>query len=331
MKCQCLALVVASGFSILTGLSSCSRGETPPCDAPLASGPHPREHVQLLVQGVRLHATKTISFDIERIRGELVPTRAGRPPDTEDPTSYVIRLDEALISVGEEAIANDFRDWVLAGTGAPIEGLTVDARDGALRLTGRIEPGIPFDITADVELGGDGKIHVRSRRIETAGVGVKTLSEKTGIGLDRIIGTHEKKGVVVDGNDMTIDVALGFPPPHLDGQLRSVEVVDGALALEFGRSPELSPAGRRRLPDAGASNFIQHFGGTLANGKLVVHGADQRLIDADPSDPFDYSQDLYSRVQLPVSRIEVSPKAETTTIHVPDLDEVDVDRVSGRD
>lgn len=322
-------VLIAGFLSLLAGCRQ--RTEIPPCEVPPAAGAQSSARVQILLQGVHLHATETVSFDIERIRGELVPTRKGRPPDTEDATSYVIRLDEARLSVSEESIANDFRDYVLAGTGAPIEALRVKTENGRLRLIGRIEPGIPFDITADVTRGDDGKIHVRARKIEALGVGVKGISEKTGIDLERIIGTHEKRGVVVDGNDMTLDVALAFPPPHLDGVLHSVTVGDGALELTFGRSPDLSSAGRQPMPKVRAKNFIQHFGGTLANGKLVIHGADQRLIDADPSDPFDYSQDLYSKVQLPASKIEVTPKGETTIIRVPDLDDVEKHPVSGRD
>lgn len=324
MRAHVLALIVLSA-----GCSS-GRQEIPACDGPEPTVAQPDEHVQLHIRNVRLHATETVAFDIDEIRGELIPTRKGRPADTEDATSYEIRLERARIQVSEKSIANDFRDYVLAGTGAPIEGLEVKAKDGALHLTGRIKPGVPFAITAEISVV-DGKIRVHSRKIETAGIGVRTISEKTGIGLDRIIGTHEKRGVVVDGNDMTLDVALAFPPPHLDGQLESVTVVDGAIDLRFGRSPKLSKSGSAPMPEVGAKNFIQHFGGTLASGKVVVHGADQRFLDADPSDVFDYSQPRFASHQLPASKIRVSPKGVTTTLIVPDLEDVEQQRVRGDD
>lgn len=300
-----------------------------PCEAPPSAGVQPNEHVQLLMKGLHFHATDTVTMDIAHLRGELLPTREGRPPDTEDATSYVIRLDSARISIPEKSIANDFRDYVLAGTGAPIQGLTVSASTDGLRMKGELSPGVPFDIRATVEKGDDGLIHVKTRELKTAGIGVRGLSAKTDLTLERIIGSHADRGVTVKDNDMVIDPKLGFPPPHLDGPLESVTLVDGAIELAFGRSKKLSSAGKAALPPLDAKHFIQHFKGTLANGKAVVHGADQRLLDADPGDPFDYSQPLFSKVQLPASQIHVSPKGETTTIRVPDLD--DVERTTERE
>lgn len=301
-----------------------------PCETPVATGAQPSELVQLRMKGLRFHATDTVIIDIDRLRGELVPTRTGKPADTEDSSSYVIRLDEAKISVPDDSITANFRDYVLAGTGAPISGLRVEAKEGRLRFRGRLTPGVPFDITATVELGADGKMHVRTRRIETAGIGVRGLSEKTGIGLDRIIGSHEERGVLVDGNDMIVDIGIAFPSPHMDGTLVSAKAVDGALQLRYGRSPKLSAAGRKPLPDVGEVHYIQHFGGVLASGKVTVHGADQRMVDADPTDEFDFSQPRFAREQLPASTIRVS-RGETTTFLVPDFAEIEAKRVRGND
>lgn len=327
MKKTVRALLMAALLTAGCG----GRTESAPClpPTPLAREPSPR--VQLAMKGVRFHATDTVIIEIEWLRGELLPTHEGRPPDTEDPSSYVIRLDAARIRIPEESIAADFRDWVLAGSGAPVEALRVRAKDGRLRLTGRISPGVPFEITTRAERTNDGMLRVQATKIEATGIGVRGLSEKTGIDLRRVIGTHEERGVRVEGNDMLIDAGRAFPPPNLDGPLESARVVDGALELVFGRSPKLSAAGRERLPDPGAAHYIQHWRGALASGKVVVYGADQRLLDADPTDPFDYSQPRFSRVQLPVSRIHVSPGGGTTTMHVPDFDEAEKRRVRGRE
>lgn len=124
----------------------------------------------------------------------------------------------------------------------------------------------------------------------------------------------------------------GCPPPHLDGPVLSAEIVEGAIEIHFGRSPKLTARGRARLPDPGGAHYIQHYDGVLANGKAVVNGADQRLLDADPSDPFDYSQPYFSAEQLPASRIQLSPRGETTVLRVPDLDDVrEIRRTRGED
>ena len=311
--------------------AGCRHAETSaPCETPESDGPQPKELVQMRMKGLRFHATDTVIIEIPNLRGELIPTREGKPADTDDANSYVIRLASATIRVPETSITADFRDYVLGGTGAPIDGLRVRAKDGLFQFTGRLKPGVPFDITAGVEMRDDGKMHVTTRRLETAGIGVRGLSEKTGVDLHRILGSHDDRGVHVDGNDMSVDVAKAFPAPHMEGTLLSAKAVDGALELRYGPSPKLSAAGKKALPPVDAVHYIQHYGGVLASGKVTVIGADQHMVDADPTDAFDYSGTDFAEIQLPASTIRVS-RGQTTTFLVPDLDEVEVKRVRGRD
>jgi hypothetical protein len=66
-----------------------------------------------------------------------------------------------------------------------------------------------------------------------------------------------------------------------------VRVQDDEIIQTFGRqSADLATASQH-------SNYIAYHGGVLRFGKLTMNNADMRLIDADPTDPFDFSPDHY--------------------------------------
>jgi hypothetical protein len=57
------------------------------------------------------------------------------------------------------------------------------------------------------------------------------------------------------------------------------------MKMTGGATPPARPV---TLPLPGARNYVYFFGGGIRFGKLTMTDADMQIIDADPSNPFDF-------------------------------------------
>jgi len=102
-----------------------------------------------------------------------------------------------------------------------------------------------------------------------------------------LVNTRNTKGVSVEGNDIILDPAQMLPPPKMRGLITAVRIENDEIIQTFGTGRTL-PAGK-----PSAANYMAYRGGMLRFGKLTMNDTDMRLIDADPTDPFDFFPDHY--------------------------------------
>jgi hypothetical protein len=93
--------------------------------------------------------------------------------------------------------------------------------------------------------------------------------------------------VSVEGNDIVLDPAQMLPPPQMRGRITAVSIQGGEIVQTFGTTGK-PPAGK-----LAGGNYMAYRGGVLRFGKLTMNDTDMKLIDADPSDPFDFFPDHY--------------------------------------
>jgi hypothetical protein len=107
--------------------------------------------------------------------------------------------------------------------------------------------------------------------------------------LDGLVNTDEAPAVRIEDNDFILDTSRLLDAPRLEGRVTAVRLEANRLVEVFGRGlMPLSP------PADGASrNYLYFRGGTLRFGKLTMHDTDMQLIDADPTDPFDFVPPQY--------------------------------------
>jgi len=72
------------------------------------------------------------------------------------------------------------------------------------------------------------------------------------------------------------------------GRITAIRVQGDEIVQIFGSGQAGLAAAARH------SNYIAYHGGVVRFGRLTMTDADMRLIDADPSDPFDFFPDHYS-------------------------------------
>ena len=109
-----------------------------------------------------------------------------------------------------------------------------------------------------------------------------------GIELENLVKVQQGRGVEIADNDFLLAPAGLLPPPRIEGRVTAVR-------LEAGKIEQISAArpgrvGRSALhpSDPSARNYMFYRGKILRFGKLTMVDADLQIVDADPSDPFDF-------------------------------------------
>jgi hypothetical protein len=287
--CTGIALAVAG---VVTAYRRSSAERTSPlasATAPAATpdAPEPagaRHPVSVSFHNVRLHVTDTVVLEIRRLNGALISNQPGRPPIFDDQRSFTLRIDSGEIALSTTSLAHLLNDYVFAYKGAPLSDLEISVEGGALKQKGKLHKGVvvPFTVVADVGLTTDGKIRLRPTSVKAAGVPSGGLMKLLGIELDDLIKTNKTPAIRVVENDLVITPDQLLPEPRIEGRLTAVRVEGDRLIQQFG--PPTAATGA----DGRAANYMYYRGGTLKFGKLTMSDADMELIDADPTDPFDF-------------------------------------------
>jgi hypothetical protein len=184
---------------------------------------------------------------------------------------------------------------VFAYEGSPLRNLTVEPDGQRLKMKGKLHKGvdIPFSTTASVSTTGDGRMRLHVESMKAVGVPAKGLLELFGLKLDDVVDIKKRRGVEVQDNDIVLAAGQILPPPEIAGKLTRVVVQGNRLMQVFDEPGQPRPA-RLTLPSPGARNYVYFGGGTITFGKLTMRDADLQLIDADPSDPFDFFPARYN-------------------------------------
>jgi hypothetical protein len=144
---------------------------------------------------------------------------------------------------------------------------------------------VPFSIAASVTATPDGLLNVHPLKVKTAGIPTAKLMSLFGVELDDILKSRPDRGIMFRDNDLFLDVGRMLPAPATRGKLTKAFVRGDRLVQVFGRGAAAA---------AGGGNYIWFRGGTIRFGKLTMSEADLKLIDMDPSDPFDFYSARYN-------------------------------------
>jgi hypothetical protein len=248
--------------------------------------------VQVQMRNVALHVDATTVVRIVSLRGELISTSPNRPPVFDDKRSFKLRVDSAEIAVGSNALTQLLNRYLFSYKGSPLRDLKVTTEGAQLKIEGELRKGvpIPFSMTAEPSVLPDGMLRLHPTKVKTLGVPTKRLMETFGVELDNLISLKKANGARIDGDDFVLDPAALLPPPRIEGRLQAVRVDGDRIVQRFGpgRLPDLKP------PDPSAPNYMYYAGGVLKFGKLTMTETDLQLIDDNPRDLFDFSQERYN-------------------------------------
>lgn len=289
LLCLALSLVLVSCHSEGTRPKSASSpAEQAAVQPPEVSQPTAAV-TQVEMVNVSLHLDSALILRIRYLEGQFLPTRKGHPPTFDDKLSYIVAIDSAEVGISMASMTHAINTYVFNKPDAPLKNLKLSAEGDAIKQTGTLKkgPGIPFETVGTMSVTPDGKIRMHSTKVKAAHLPVKGLMKLFGLDIAKLINTRNTRGITVDGNDLILDPTLFLPPPRMRGRITSVRIQGDEIIQTFGKEKTVPGTTPR-------SNYMAYRGGVLRFGKLTMTDTDMRLIDADPSDPFDFFPDHYN-------------------------------------
>lgn len=323
--------IVAVAIVLVMVVAGCGKPQPPAANAAgdqRTSTPEPAatdtsseagEPVQIEMRNVRLHMADGIVLEIATLRGEMLSTVRGRPPVFDDPSSYTLRLFQADVAMDMASLSNLMNHHVFAGKDSPLTDIEMEIDEGRLKQKAKLHKGIviPISLVATVSATRDGRMHLRTEKVSTLGIPTKGLLDLFGIELADVMKLKEQRGVEIVDNDVVLDPGRLLPPPRMDGHLARVEIAGNRLHQVFSSARAVSALSR---PDAAVPNYVYFSGSVLRFGKLTMTGADLRLIDGDPGDPFDFFPARYQQ-QLIAGYSRNTPQGGLKT-YMPDFNDL---------
>jgi hypothetical protein len=273
------------------------------------------------MRNVSLHLADGIVLAVRTLDGEFISETRGAPPVFDDPRSYTLRLRAADLSMDAASLTALLAQQTSKIDGFPLRESRITIENGALQVRGKLHKGVtvPFQMKAAVSAAEDGTMRLHADSVKAVGVPVKGLLDFLGIDVGDLMKAPKGSGIRADGDDLLLDAPAMMPPPRLDGRLERVTIAGQRLTMRMtgSGSPPARPA---TLPWPRARNYLYFFGGSIRFGKLTMSDADMQLIDADPTDPFDFFPARYEK-QLIAGYSRNTPR-KGLQVFMPDYDRV---------
>jgi hypothetical protein len=290
-----------------------SSGSSPAAVATASSGPEDLSPTTVYAHNIRLHKGPNFSIYIVWIRGQMQRTHQQTTPSFDDPDSFVLQIQKGVIRANIGDIANYLNASTLSD--APFKNITVLPDGDQLKVRGTAHKVLPIPVEIEGQLSStpDGRIKFHVTKISALKIPLKGLLGGFHVELSDLVHTTNVPGIEVAGNDIIFDTQQVLPPPHIHGQLTSVNVRPPDVEVIYGNAP---------TDDAQLArwhNFLRFEGGTLDFGKLTMHHVDLTLIDAT-QDPW-FGLDLVNYQNQIVNGTTRMTAHAGLEIFMPDVDE----------
>jgi hypothetical protein len=295
-----------------TGQSAEPAKDIAPAAAPVAKN----TETQVEMVNVNIHLDPDLILHIHHLSGQFLPTSKAKPPAFDDKLSYVVAIDSAEVGVSAAGMTHALNTYVFNAPDAPLKNLTLSIVGNQIKQAGTLNkgPGIPFEMTGTMSATADGKIRIQPAQVKAAHVPVKGVMKLLGVDMAQLVNTSKTKGVSVEGNDIILDAAQMLPPPLMRGHITAVSIEGDEIIQTFGT------ARKREAGKPSGGNYMSYRGGVLRFGKLTMNDTDMKLVDADPTDPFDFFPDHYQD-QL-VAGYSKTTAAGGLLVYMPDYDKL---------
>jgi hypothetical protein len=288
----CVAATLLAAVACTPTASAPAADAPPPAAAPAPVGTtgSPARHVSVDFQNVDFHVASGVVMQVRRLQGALLATHHEAPPSFDDLASYALQVEAGEIAMTPASLSALLNTQVFAYDGAPISNVEISIEDGRLVQKGTLHKGldVPFTIVAAVSVTRDGRIRLHPESVRTIGIPAGGLMKLFGLELDDLIKSNQSRGFEIVEDDFLLTPDRLLSQPRVVGHLTAIRVEPTRIVEIFGSRPAAGS-------DGVAKNYMYYRGGDLRFGKLTMHDADLRLVDADPRDPFDFSPAQYAK------------------------------------
>ncbi len=327
----CVVIVLLAGISFYVmnsgsskepaapaGISSAAAEQTQPV-AETAWTPS-KDNPYMLLKNVKFRFTEDIYFNVHNMLSLTEPSKSYEYVNMNDGRSFIINIISAQCSLDPVVMETLFNNYVLNYEGSPLKKLKISMAemdvDGekipTLRISGMMRMGVwlPFEMTSRVGLEkSTNQMTIEALRIKSVGLPfVKNLMDMSGIKLETLLSIKPGRGLSIVKNTMYVDALNLTPPPKLAGTIQDVKVnlKNSSVDLQLGQAKPADVKYTLLVPEA--KNYIYIFNGSLIFGKLLSSNGRLQLVDANPSDYFDFYLNKYL-LQLSKSDIKMTEDA----------------------
>lgn len=286
-----------AGFLLCTAVSDlCAQAQPAPAARPARQLPAALARAKEVgvgpvegeMRNVDFRVDERVVLKISYLRGTLRNTRPNEPPWFDDPTSFEISIDSAIVAVTPASLTAMLNTYVFNYPGTDIKNLEVKIEGSELVQTGVLDKAInlPFKIKSTISVTPDGRLRLHPTSVKVVGLKVGGLMNFFGLELDNLVKVRAGRGVEVDGDDFIMSPEFLLPPPRIKSRVRSVQVVNGEVVQTLVATTRRSVPALK--PEQSARNYMFYRGNTLRFGKLTMSAADLQIVDRDPKDPFEF-------------------------------------------
>lgn len=244
------------------------------------------------MRNINFRVARDIVLEVRDLRGELQRTNPGVPVTFDDPESFRVRVDSAHVAITPASLTALMNFYVLAYEGAPIRNVVVTIDRGRVIQKGILHKGIdlPFEIQGSLSATEDGNIRIHADKIKSAHIPVKGLLHFLGEDLSKLMNQRVDRGMRVSADDIILNPGTLTPPPHFQGRIVRVGIVNGKIVQVFDSGHPARPL----TPPLAAKAYIYHRGGVVRFGKLTMTDTDLEIVGNRPG-PFEFFQREYQR------------------------------------
>jgi hypothetical protein len=247
------------------------------------------------------------------IRGEMLSTRAQTNPSFDDQSSFVLDIQKGVIHVNIGDIGSYLNTSLPAGS--PLTKITVQPSGNELKINGtlhKIVP-LPVELIGTLSATPQGLVQFHTDKIDVLKIPMKGLLGGLHLKLSDLVESKPIPGVQVVNNSIVFDTEQLLPPPHIRGQITTINVKPPDIEVIYGNAPN----DEAKL--AQWHNFLRLSGGSIDFGKLTMHNVDLTMIDASKDAWFDLDLANYqAQVVHGYTRMTAQAGLE---IFMPDVDD----------
>jgi hypothetical protein len=208
------------------------------------------------------------------IAGKMVRTKGQVNPSFDDAESFILQIDKGVIRANIGDICKYLN--ATAAKDSPLKNIDIQPEGERVKIRGTVKKVVPLpvELLGSVAATKQGLVRLHIDHISVLKVPVKGLLGTFNLKLSDMVSSTNVPGVTVTGNDIVFDTEKLLPPPHIRGELTTVQVKVPDIEVIYGNAPN-DPTQLAHW-----HNFLRFRDGAVTFGKLTMHNTDLTMIDA---------------------------------------------------
>ncbi|MBC7544876.1 MAG: hypothetical protein H7338_19300 [Candidatus Sericytochromatia bacterium] len=274
---------------------------------------------RMVMKGVRYRVGPKLFIDVPGMEAVMIPGQPGAPVVMDDPSSFSLMIANGMFALDADNVASLMNNYVLNYPDPPMKNLTATLTNGRMNMKGTMHKGVdfPFEMEGTATVTASGKILLTPDKVKAMGFSSLPLMKLAGLSIESMCTIREGRGVVTEGNTIIMDPTKMLPAPAISGRVSQVQIAPDPkdsqmkLMISFGGGPQAVRDEKLAAPQA--PNYMHILGGVVRFVNTYSTFTNLQIVDADPSDYFDFYLNEYG-IQMLQGVIILSPNGSTLSL-----------------